>query len=193
MEVYEIYTDASFLSRVPLKYSGAYIVYLNSKKIYENSYVRHIKNEGKAEIYNLNKSIVDIANRYISRDKKQIFIFKTDCKGNVSICNNILNNVITNTIDYKTLNKEEMMISSSIKRFKNSNLIFKWIPRDENKEADLLAKTTFENHLKNMGLDNKIKYMQDDLTYTLNKWRYWGIGKKYIDRLNKLILELDEV
>ena len=75
MEVYEIYTDASFLSKVPLKYSGAYIVYLNSKKIYENSYVRHIKNEGKAEIYNLNKSMVDIANRYISRDKKQIFIF----------------------------------------------------------------------------------------------------------------------
>ena len=187
-EVYEIYVDASWNSKIPNKYSGTYIIYLNGKEIEKNSSMRKCKNNDDSEFRNLNRTMVTVRNKYYNKDKKQKFIFKSDCSGCIDLCNKLYKNVIDkkyNRKDVANMKNITKLLMTAIKSYDKNNIKFEWIPRKENSYADKLAVEHYKKFLISQGLTDVTKgltdvtkYMEADLEYTLNKWKGLGLYKR---------------
>ena len=137
--------------------------------------------------------MVTVRNKYYNKDKKQKFIFKSDCSGCIDLCNKLYKNVIDKKYNRKNVaNMKDItkLLMTAIKSYDKNNIKFEWIPREENSYADKLAVEHYNKFLISQGLteadlkymEADLKYMEADLKYTLNKWKGLGLYKR-----NKLL------
>lgn len=189
MSTYEIYSDASweenklkeFLFAACIIYKDGNIIYNKTKRLSRHPGVN-------PEFTAIKRSISIFADLFLKDTfSEDIIIFKSDSKPELYKFNIFFKAIKNNeSIDTFKLNIGPPRFIKSSENFKNRNVEFLWIPREENSLADSLSKECRDNFLNELCAEDTFKYMKNDLEHTVRKWEKWFKDFESLERINNL-------